>query len=249
MINAIRALSDNQIETDRWMQELSIASSGRLSVAYAPFDYVNANARVVILGLTPGKAQAQVALRSLRQALEQGVSAAEAMKCAKNAASFSGPMRRNLIDCMDEIRLNECLRIRSCSQLFASRTDLVHFTSALRYPVFLDEKNYSGTPAISSAAFLSDMALKWTGQELNALPNAYILPLGPAATQGLQVMADAGMVRQRQILDGLPHPSGANAERIAYFCGRKERRALSSRTNADRLDSAKRTLINRLVAA
>ena len=37
----------------------------------------------------------------------------------------------------------------------------------------------------------------------------------------------------------MPHPSGANAERIAYFLGRKSRDQLSVKTNADRIDDAR----------
>jgi hypothetical protein len=40
----------------------------------------------------------------------------------------------------------------------------------------------------------------------------------------------------------LPHPSGANGERIAYFTGRKPRAQLSSRTNALSLDVALESL-------
>ena len=34
----------------------------------------------------------------------------------------------------------------------------------------------------------------------------------------------------------MPHPSGANAERIAYFLGRKSREALCAKTDPAKLD-------------
>ena len=37
----------------------------------------------------------------------------------------------------------------------------------------------------------------------------------------------------------MPHPSDSNAERIAYFLGRKPREALSNKTNPDKYDQAK----------
>ena len=37
-----------------------------------------------------------------------------------------------------------------------------------------------------------------------------------------------------RVLSGLPHPSGANAERIAFFLGRKKREDVSSKVDADR---------------
>ena len=43
-------------------------------------------------------------------------------------------------------------------------------------------------------------------------------------------------------------PSGATAERVAYFLGRKERSALSSRTNARQIDAARATLLAQMAA-
>jgi len=37
----------------------------------------------------------------------------------------------------------------------------------------------------------------------------------------------------------LPHPSGANAERIAYFIGGKPRARLSVKVDPDKLDAAR----------
>jgi hypothetical protein len=42
-----------------------------------------------------------------------------------------------------------------------------------------------------------------------------------------------------RILDGLPHPSGANGERIAFFLGRTARSALSPKTSPDPIESAR----------
>ena len=50
-------------------------------------------------------------------------------------------------------------------------------------------------------------------------------------------------MKAERILHGLPHPSGANAERVAYFLGRKERAALSSKTNGAQLDAARQALL------
>jgi hypothetical protein len=46
----------------------------------------------------------------------------------------------------------------------------------------------------------------------------------------------------------LPHPSGANAERIAYFLGKKEAGQLSSRTRADVLDAGREDAMRRVAA-
>jgi len=48
------------------------------------------------------------------------------------------------------------------------------------------------------------------------------------------------------ILAGMPHPSGANGERISYFLGRKDRDKLSSKTNPDKIDHAKEALLEKI---
>jgi len=56
------------------------------------------------------------------------------------------------------------------------------------------------------------------------------------------------VIRAGRVLHGLPHPSGANAERVAYFLGRKERAALSSKTNGAQIDTAREGLLAQMEA-
>ena len=48
----------------------------------------------------------------------------------------------------------------------------------------------------------------------------------PKPAAALRHLAGLGILDPSHILDGLPHPSGANAERVAYFLGRKAMRVL-----------------------
>jgi hypothetical protein len=51
-----------------------------------------------------------------------------------------------------------------------------------------------------------------------------------------------------KILNGLPHPSGANAERVAFFLGRKARAALSSKTSPGPIEAARDRLRDQVLA-
>ena len=55
-----------------------------------------------------------------------------------------------------------------------------------------------------------------------------------------------GKLNAERVLKGLPHPSGANAERISYFLGRKAKEDLSAKTNAAQIDSVRLQLINQM---
>ena len=52
-----------------------------------------------------------------------------------------------------------------------------------------------------------------------------------------------GLMPAAQMLSGLPHPSGANSERIQYFLGRKDASVLSTKTNPGKLDATREQLV------
>lgn len=218
----------------------------RLEVAYAPFEQVNAAARIVIVGITPGRQQMARALCEARRHLRAGASREQALVAAKVHASFSGPMRANLVALLDDIGVARLIGLDTTATLWEADADLVQFTSALRYPVFVDGKNYSGSPGMLSVPFLRSQLVTWFGEEMRRLRDAIFVPLGPKVGEALSYLARQNGIPDENILDGLPHPSGASAERVAYFLGRKPRELLSSKTNPDRLDVARRNLISKI---
>lgn len=220
--------------------------SGSLTVEYAPFDHVEDGAELVIVGLTPGRQQAANALESLATELKMGTPTNLALERAKRTASFSGPMRANLIAMLDEIGVPALYGRASAGEFFSDRESRVHFTSTLRYPVYLGGKNYSGSPNPLSEPILKRMVESHLAEEAERLQAATWVPLGQHAEAAMLHLASRGHLPRANILVGLPHPSGANAERIAYFLGRKDRASLSAKTNAARLDEAKRRLLEQV---
>lgn len=226
--------------------DLLISRSGQLATYYAPFEHVNTAARVVLVGITPGQFQAQKAIEQLRAGLIAGLSDDEALRQAKEAASFSGPMRAALVEMLDYVGLHSPLGLGSCAELFSSASHLVHYTSALRNPVLSGDQNYTGNPAILRTPYLRSMAEEWLADEARQLPDALWIPLGKEPTAVLREFAERGLIKKDCLLDGLPHPSGANAERIAYFLGRKQRENLSAKTRAETLDAARDELVRKV---
>lgn len=229
-------------------KKLLIANQDGLSVYYAPFEHINLAAKVAIIGLTPGRHQAMNAFAELQ--VSHGIRGdwLDALTAAKKHASFSGPMRANLIRILDSIRFNELLGITSCSEFFEENCNLAHFTSAVRNPVFNNGANFSGAPAIEKNSLLFPLANEWLGEELRQLKDAYLIPLGPKVENLLhKVIADQKLPEMR-VLAGLPHPSGANAERISYFLGKKDRADLSSKTNPDKIEVSRRNLTTKIDA-
>lgn len=141
----VRDLTDVEVSDPRTADKLALAhadAGGRtVSMVYAPFDHMNPTARIAIVGLTPGLQQARNALSAARAALRRGASVIDAAAEAKVFASFSGPMRANLVAMLDQIGVARHLELASTALLWSERADLVHFTSALPYPVFVDGEN------------------------------------------------------------------------------------------------------------
>lgn len=243
----IRSLSSAELDGAPSLNaKLRIAQDGPLEVCYAPFEYINPKARLVIMGITPGRTQMLNALRELRRQLDAGAEPAQALHAAKLTGAFSGAMRLNLVALMDAIGLHGWLGIKSCSELFGVSSELVQTASVLRNPVFLSGKNYNGAPSMTRHKLLQSQLLEGFGPYAKVLPRAYYVPLGDEAARALGFLADRGMLGHGQILAGLPHPSGLNGERIAYFLGTKARSALSAKTNADKLDQQKAALLQKI---
>lgn len=195
---------------------LTISYAAPLRVIYAPFEYTPNSAKIVLVGITPGKYQAEVALKALHFALKAGKPDIEALRIAKLAASFSGPMRKNLLKMLDLIGIPAKLGLVTAADLF-DHTELAHFTSALRYPVFKKGENYSGTPNMLKTPGLRQMINTHLAEEVRALPNAVWMPLGEKPVVALRHLVASGVLAPDRLLEGLPHPSGANNGPIGRF--------------------------------
>ncbi|MGF6920631.1 hypothetical protein [Paraburkholderia sp. 40] len=244
------------LDLDRVSQPSDIPASfllgqdGPLTSHYIQFDCVNPSARLVLVGITPGFTQWKNAMREAQRQLRSGTPADIAQRVAKQTGAFSGAMRPNLISLLDHIGLHRWLGLTSCDALFNSAGHLVQTTSILRHPVFIAGKkkpNYNGTPNMVRSSFLQEQIEEHFAQEARILDKAVFVPLGPKVSEGLDWLAQRGVIPADRILHGLPHPSGANAERIAYFLGRKARSTLSAKTDAARLDTINRDLKERVL--
>jgi len=225
---------------------LTLHTDGPLSVAWAPFDHISTTARLVVVGITPGRQQAENALAAFRNALARKLPLPEALRHAKVTGAFSGPMRDNLVAMLDHIGTQRALGVATCAELFDPGRELAHLTSALRHPVFVGGGNYNGTPDLLRTPVLRRMVESQLAEEARALPHALWLPLGPKPASALQHLVATGVLKAERVLGGLPHPSGANGERIAYFMGRKARTALSIKTVPAPLDAARALLTAQL---
>ena len=195
----------------------------KLEIYYAPFEHLNEQAKVVIVGITPGLHQMKKSFETVWNLKEENLTDEEVLHEVKKNSSFEGPMRKNLITMLDELNLPDHLGISSTSELFESSSHLVQTTSVLPYPVFYNGKNYSGsTPNILKTEVLRKYIVQSLPKEMEHMNNPLIVPLGVNVSKVLTYLAEQGLIDSRSILNGFPHPSGGNGHRHKQFAENKE---------------------------
>ncbi|WP_313043028.1 hypothetical protein [Acinetobacter sp.] len=226
---------------------LLLKTLGPIQSFYAPFEAINHDAKVVIVGICPGQQQWRNALIAAKDGLEQQLSEENILKLAKNSGAFSGPIRKNLTQLLDHIGLHNQLGIQTTAELFSNHQDIVQMCSVLQQCILVNGKNYAGsTPAMLKNELLKQHIDDYFIPIVQRLPNAIYIPLGKGVDEVLNYVSSLGYLNDQQILAGLPHPSGANAERIKYFLGEKPREQLSRQTNPEQIDSAKSQILLKL---
>jgi hypothetical protein len=198
-------------------------SRTRLTCYYAPFEYLNTSAKLILVGITPGGTQMNRALNATRAALANGTPIEAAIRRVKREGSFSGPMRQNIVKTLNRLGYHEKLGLSCSGSLWETHDHLVQFCSLLKFPVFVDGKDYNGKPEPLKDADLNRMLNEHFLKDLQALPrDAVLLPLGDIVLKTLLALKKQGSVPQElMIFEGQhiapPHPSGANNESIALL--------------------------------
>lgn len=225
-IGKIKDLSDGKLSKDEILNDnFFLKKENKLKLYYAPHnEYINTKARILIVGICPGWTQTEIAFRNVKEDLKNNLDVPIILKNCKKAARFAGSMRNNLINMLDELLINEYLSLDSTKVLFDNDSELLHTTSLIPYPVFINDKNYNGyTPKIIDSPLLMEYVQKHFYQELNQLENKpLIIPLGKSVEEVLRGMVSNKIVCQKQCLFGFPHPSGANGHRKDEFIKNKE---------------------------
>ncbi|MEN1969457.1 hypothetical protein WMZ97_15445 [Lentibacillus sp. N15] len=210
-----------EIVTNSFLLEQS--PDQKLAIYYAPVEYINEKASLLIVGITPGFYQMQQAYSRIVQLKGKPLDNEQLLHQAKLASSYQGPMRKNLIHMLDELGLHHYFGIASSADLFGPANHVVHTTGLIPYPVFYKGKNYTGsTPSILSSEILKKYVIQCFINDLSRLNNPLIIPLGVTVSTVLQYLADHQLIDNKYILTGFPHPSGANGHRVKQFTQNKK---------------------------
>lgn len=209
-------------------KEFLIEREGDIEIYYAPHnEYTNPRARIFIIGITPGFQQMSTAIAVAKKGLSLHQPLEQIQYNCKAAGRFSGVIRNNIIQMLDELELPKILEVTSVSELFAGKDELLHTVSLIPYSVFVKKQNYSGhTPKLLKNVMLAKYIYGNFLEEYNSLKTketVLLIPLGRAVEEVLIHLEGEGLISKNQILLGFPHPSGANVNRIQQFQENKRR--------------------------
>ncbi|MEA2666810.1 MAG: hypothetical protein QOI11_3754 [Candidatus Eremiobacteraeota bacterium] len=228
---APQSFDKHDLLADRYL----LAREGRYRVYYVPTGaWPRPDAKVILLGLTPGLAQAMEAAHLFAEtpAMLRDDEATYSSLLRKHVA-FKGSMRTNLCTMLDQLGLPKALGLSRSDDLFHDPASPVATTSALIFPVFTgtDLRNFSGGGgALGKLPLFRQMLEELLVPRLVAAPSALIVPFGKSSASGLHFLVERGLVAPERVLSGFPHPSGANGHRKRQFEARREELAHALRT-------------------
>ena len=185
-----------------------IKREDNIEIYYAPFDYINSKAKIMIVGITPG-------LQQMLQSFE-AVNEGRSLKEVKDLSSFKGSMRTTLIKYLDALNINKKLRIKSCESLFNINSKYLHSTSLIKYPVFDKGKNYSGSGLLKKKILLDFLEAHFV-KELKKLDKTIIVPFGNTVSSTIDYLNNEFKLNLKCFLKGFPHPSGLNVRKDIQF--------------------------------
>ena len=209
-IKSLKKINKSTISNNKFL----VNKEGNIEIYYAPFDYVNSKAKIMIVGITPG-------LQQMLQSF-QVINDGKSLKEVKDLCSFKGSMRTTLIKYMDELKINKKLKINSCESLFNLHSKYLHTTSLVKYPVFDKGRNYSGSNILKKEILLNFIEKNFL-KELKMHQNSIIIPLGNTVSSTIGYLNEKYNLKLSCFLEGFPHPSGANARKNIQFKENKSR--------------------------
>lgn len=204
IIKSIKVLNNQNIKDNR----LLLKKEKEIEIYYAPFDYVNSKAKIMIVGITPGFQQMTESYKSILEG--------KSLKQVKDLSSFKGAMRTTLVKYLDELKINKLFKITTCKSLFDKHSRFLHTTSLIKYPVFEKGKNYSGNNILKKKVLL-DFIEEHFIKELKLLKNSIIIPLGNTVSSTIDYLNDKHKLKLKSFLKGFPHPSGLNVHKDVQF--------------------------------
>ncbi|PWS37138.1 hypothetical protein DFH01_09735 [Falsiroseomonas bella] len=208
-----------------------VGASGPHQVFYMPFGHVERSARLVIVGITPGTTQLEMAYKKVHELHRQGMPRDKVFRAVKAHAAFGGPMRQNLLRMLRHFGFAALLGVHDEADLWDSASQLVHSTSVVPHAAFKNDKMFNGSfqEVLASPALRGSFERDFVG-ELALLPaDAVFVALGPTPLDALDHCVERGLLPRERVLGALAHPSAGAGSQVDVYIGERDPETLKPR--------------------
>ena len=201
-----------------------VARESTYEVFYIPFEHVNRRARLVIVGITPGMNQLEMAYAEAQRLLHLGMSHVEILEAVKALAAFGGEaMRPNLLRMLRHFNFAKMLAISDEADLWGSASALLHSASVVPHAAFKNGKMFSGSfdEIIKVRALRERFENDFVPTLSELADDALYVTLGKTPYDALKHCVGLGVIRENQLLGALAHPSRSGGSQVAVYLGEK----------------------------
>lgn len=126
--------------------EFVLGRSGKYELQYIPFEHVNTDAKLVIVGITPGTTQLNLAYAAAQLLLKKGLPESKIVWEVKKVGAFGGPsMKPNLLKMLRHFHFDKLLGIQDVESLWGKDAELLHSTSVVPHAAFRNRDMFNGS--------------------------------------------------------------------------------------------------------
>jgi hypothetical protein len=200
--------------------EFSLGRNGKYDLQYIPFEHVNRDARLVIVGITPGNTQLELAYGKAQELLNAGRPEEDILIEVKKAGAFGGKsMKPNLLKMLRHFRFEKLLGIEDVDTLWGDNANLLHSTSVVPHAAFVARERFNGSfDEIQDSPLLKQCFLDCFAPSIREVSrDALFVALGPCPQAALEWCVIEGAIRREQVLGSFCHPSSAGGSTTKYY--------------------------------
>jgi hypothetical protein len=209
---------------------LAKSENGRDELFYVPFEHMNCRARLVIVGITPGPTQLELAYETAHARLRAGLPDDLVLELAKKEGSFGGDtMRPNLIKMLECFGIPELLGVGNANDLWGVSWRDLHATSVIPHAAFRNGNPFAGSfqDVLGTKPFRECFERDFAATLPLISHEARYIALGPTPLEALDWCSKRGLLKPEQVLGAFAHPSSRGGSQVAVYLGEKPIEALS----------------------
>ena len=222
LLGEYRATIEKRGEAAVRSSETLMASDSRDELFYIPFEWTNRQARLVIVGISPGSNQLQLAYRAASSKIKVGLTDEAVLKAAKVHGAFGSPtMRPNLIKMLDHFDFPQLLGIEKSEDLWGRHADIFMGTSVVPHAAFRNGKPFAQSfdDVLKSPIFKESFERDFVSSLADIPSTAKFVALGRTPLDALTWCARNGHIDSDQVMGAFAHPSTNGGSAVDAYLG------------------------------